>query len=482
MANIKFYSGEKVPMEMHKVRIVQKLNLPPIDQRLECMTEAGNNTFLLQNRDVFLDMLTDSGVNAMSDNQQASMLIADDSYAGSETFNRLTKKIKDIFNMDYFLPAHQGRACENILASTLIKEGDVIPMNYHFTTTKSHITLHGGIVEEICIDEGLKTTSNHPFKGNFDLNKLEALIAKYGAKRIPFVRLEAGTNLIGGQPLSLQNIKDVARICKSHGITTVLDASLLQDNLYFIKIREEACKNMSIREIIRAISDEMDIIYFSARKLGFARGGGIMMKTEKQCLMFKEYIPLFEGFLTYGGMSVREMEAIVVGLEETMDEDIISQGPIFIEYMVNELLKAGVPMVTPAGGLGAHINAREFLSHIPQEQYPAGALASALYIVSGVRGMERGTISEQREPDGSEHLAAVELLRLALPRRVFTLSQVKYAIDRIIWLYENREIVGGLKFIEEPAVLRFFFGRLAPVSDWQEKLVSKFKADFGDSL
>lgn len=482
MANIKFYSGENVPLEMHKVRIVQKLSLPTIEERLKCMSTAGNNTFLLQNKDIFMDMLTDSGVNAMSDNQQAAMMRADDSYAGSETFTRLAGKVKEIFGTNYFLPAHQGRACENILANAFVKPGSVIPMNFHFTTTKSHITRMGGRVEELVIAEGLKPTSDYPFKGNFDLPRLRALIEEVGAENIPFLRLEAGTNLIGGQPFSLENAKEVCSLCKEYNIMTVLDASLLQDNLYFIKQREVACKDMSIREITRALADMMDIIYFSARKLGFARGGGICTNKEALCSQMKEYVTLYEGFLTYGGMSVREMEAIVVGLDETMDEDIISQGPLFIEYMVKELQKHGVPVVTPAGGLGCHLNAFEFVSHIPQQEYPSGSLAVALYIASGVRGMERGTMSEQREPDGSEHFSDMELLRLAMPRRVYTLSQVKYAIDRVIWLYENRNLIGGLRFVEEPSVLRFFFGKLAPTSDWQEKLVAKFRKDFGDSL
>ena len=482
MSQIKFMSGENIPLEMHKVRIVQKLCLPTVEQRRKNMEAAGNNTFLLQNKDVFIDMLTDSGVNAMSDNQQAAMLQADDAYAGSATFTRLEGKLRELFGMDYYLPTHQGRAAENILAETYVKPGTVIPMNYHFTTTKAHITRLGGRVEELICDEGLESFNDYPFKGNFNVDKLRALIESEGVEKIPFVRLEAGTNLIGGQPLSLRNIKDVCAVCREYGILTVLDASLLQDNLYFIKQREEACKDMTIRQITREIADQMDILYFSARKLGFARGGGICIRSEAECLKMKELIPVYEGFLTYGGMSVREMEAITVGLEETMDEDVISQGPQFIRYMVDELHAAGVPVITPAGGLGCHIDVKQFLPHVPQEQYSAGALAAALYIAGGIRGMERGTMSEQREPDGSEHLAAMELVRLAVPRRVYTLSQVKYVIDRVKWLYENREIVGGLKFIEEPAVLRFFFGRLAPVSDWQEKLVAKFRADFGESL
>lgn len=482
MANVKFYGGKQLPLEMHKVRIVQKLFLPPVEERRRLVNEAGNNTFLLQNKDVFMDMLTDSGVNAMSDLQQSAMLRADDAYAGSETYNRLAAKVRELFHMDYFLPAHQGRAAENVLATAYVKPGDVVPMNFHFTTTKAHITRLGGAVEELIVKEGLAPANDCPFKGNFDIPRLEALIQKVGVEKIPFVRVEAGTNLVGGQPLSLQNMRDVAAVCKKYGIKLILDASLLQDNLWFIKQREAECKDWTIRQILDEIASLYDIIYFSARKLGFARGGGIAIRDKADEVRMKELIPLYEGFLTYGGMSVREMEAIVVGLDETLDEDIISQGPQFIEYMANELHRRGIPVILPAGGLGCHLNASEFLDHVPQAQYPAGALAAALYIAGGVRGMERGTLSEQRNEDGSERFAELELLRLAMPRRVFTLSQVEYAIDRVQWLYDNRRLVGGLTFVEEPSVLRFFFGRLAPVGDWQEKLVAKFRADFGDSL
>ncbi|MBR2476275.1 MAG: tryptophanase, partial [Bacteroidaceae bacterium] len=386
------------------------------------------------------------------------------------------------FGTEYFLPAHQGRACENILAETFVKPGDVVPMNFHFTTTKAHITRKGGSVVELIRPEGLLPQSDNPFKGNFDIPALEKLIEEVGADHVPFVRIEAGTNLVGGQPLSLENMLQVAEVCKKNGILSVLDASLLQDNLYFIKTREEACKNMTIKEIMRTLCEKMDLIYFSSRKLGFARGGAIVSNNEKLILKMKEYIPLYEGFLTYGGMEVRSMEAMAVGLLETLDEEIINQGPIFIEYLVKELNDYGVPMILPAGGLGAHINAMEFLKHIPQSQYPAGALATALYIAGGIRGMERGSLSEQRNPDGSENFAEMELVRLACPRRVFTLSQIKYCADRVKWLYDNRHLIGGLKWVEEPDVLRFFFGKLTPIGDWQEKLATKFREDFGDSL
>jgi tryptophanase len=482
MSDVKFYYGENIPLEMHKVRIVQKLNLVPIERRLEAITEAGNNTFLLKNRDIFLDMLTDSGVNAMSDKQLAAMMEADDSYAGSETFSKLETKVREIFGKEFFLPAHQGRACENIISKLFVKPGSIAAMNYHFTTTKAHISLNGGIVEEIIIDEGLEVTSDNPFKGNMDIGKLKALIERNGADKIAFVRMETGTNLIGGQPHSLENLRQVRKVCADYGILLIFDASLLADNLYFIKTREESCKNMTIREIIREISDLCDIIYFSARKLGCVRGGGICLNNRDIYSKMSELLPLYEGFLTYGGMSVREMEAMTVGLEETLDFNMVNQGPRFIASMVEELQKKEVPVVTPAGGLGCHLDALRFLDHVPQTEYPAGALGAALFIAGGVRGMERGTLSEQRDENGNEILSNMELLRLAMPRRVFTLSQVKYAVDRIGWLYENRKLIGGLVFEHEPKVLRFFLGRLKPVSDWQVKLAEKFRADFGDSL
>lgn len=482
MANIKFFGGQSVPLEMHKVRIVQKLRLLPLEERLQVLQAAGNNTFLLQNRDVFLDMLTDSGVNAMSDNQLAAMDRADDSYAGSESFTRLSQALENFFGTKYFLPAHQGRACEHILAQAFVKEGNVVPMNYHFTTTKSHITRMGGNVVELVGDHATEPTNLDPFKGNFDLDKLRKVIEKEGADNIPFIRLEAGTNLIGGQPFSLENALEVCKIAQEAGILTVLDASLWQDNLYFIMQREKAARGLSPLEITHRLADALDIIYFSARKLGFARGGGICTNNPSVVERCREFVTLFEGFLTYGGMSVREMEAITVGLGETLDEDVISQGPMFIAKMCEELEKQGVPVVNPPGGLGCHVDASRFLKHIPQDQYPAGALAAAIFLAGGVRGMERGTLSEERNPDGSEKFSEMELVRLALPRRVFTLSQVMYAVDRIAWLFQHRELIGGLRFVEEPSILRFFFGRLEPIGDWQEQLLAQFRLDFGDSL
>lgn len=480
MSEVKFYSRKPVPVEMHKVKIVQKLSLLPAEERLKKMESAGFNTFQLHNGDIFMDMLTDSGVNAMSDNMQSGMLKADDAYAGSETFYRMRDKLEEITGIPYLLPAHQGRACENILATRFVKPDSCVIMNYHFTTAKAHITRLGGRVEELVKDEGLVSKSNLPFKGNIDLDAVEACILKETPENIAYIRIEAGTNLIGGQPISFENMKDATDLAKKYGIITVLDASLLQDNLYFIKTREEAMKDKSIREITRMICDLYDIVYFSGRKFGFGRGGGILIRDKELFHSMEDLIPMFEGFLTYGGMSVKEMEALTVGFDETMDMDIISQGPQFINYCINELDKMGIPVITPGGGLGAHLDASVFVDHIPQHEYPAGALVCALYLCGGIRGMERGTLSEERNADGSERFASMELVRLALPRRVFTLSQVEYVIDRVKWVYDHRHLIGGLKFVHEPKTLRFFTGKLEPTSDWPQKLVAAYKADFGE--
>ncbi len=479
---VKFASGENIPLELHKVRVVQKLNLVPIERRLEAITEAGFNTFQLSTRDVFLDMLTDSGTNAMSDMQVAAMNRADDAYAGSQSFDRFKEAVEKVFGKKYLLPAHQGRAAENIIAKAFIKSDSIIPMNYHFTTTLAHIMLNGGKVIEILHDDATQIKSDNPFKGNIDIAKLEKVIAENGVEKIPFIRMEASTNLIGGQPFSVANMREVRKVADKNGLMIVLDASLIGENAYFIKKREPEFQNSTVAEILRSMCDLADIVYFSARKVTSSRGGGICTNNEALYKTMKPLIPVYEGFFTYGGISVREVEAMAVGMMETVDETVISQSPSFIEYLVEQLEKHGIPVVTPAGGLGCHVDAMGFIPHVPQKEYPAGALAAAFYLVSGVRGMERGTISSIRDENGNDILADVELLRLAMPRRVFTLSQVKYVEDRLNWLYQNRELIGGLKFIEEPPVLRFFDGRLAATSDWPQKLLRKFRQDFGDSL
>lgn len=481
-AKIKFYSGEDIPLEQHKVRVVQKLHLVPIERRLEALYEAGFNTFRLDTKDVFLDMLTDSGTNAMSDRQMGAMMIADDAYAGSQSFVRYQKAVEDVLGKKYLLPVHQGRAAENIISNAYIRKGSVVPMNYHFTTAMAHITQYGGKIEELLYDEAYVINSKHPFKGNMNLEKLEQCINRHGASKIPYIRMEASTNLIGGQPFSMENLRGVRAIADKYKIRLVLDASLIGENAYLIKQREDEFKNSTMAEILLTMTGLADLVYFSARKLSSSRGGGICTNDYAIFKELEPLVPLFEGFLTYGGMSVREIEAIAVGLYETLDETMICQSPQFIAYLVNNLEQKGIPVVTPAGVLGCHVNAMEICSHIPQAEYPAGALAAAFFLISGVRGMERGSVSNQRDEYGNETYADMELLRLAVPRRVFTLSQIKYVEDRLTWLYENRRLIGGLKFVYEPPVLRFFMGGLEPVNNWPQQLLAKFREDLGDSL
>ena len=482
MQEIKFYSGENIPLELHKTRIVQKLHLVPIERRLEALYEGGFNTFRLSTLDVFLDMLTDSGTNAMSDNQLSAMMQADDAYAGSQSFFRLQKAVEDVLGKKYYLPVHQGRAAENILSKAYIKSGNLIPMNYHFTTAMAHITENGGKIVELLYDEAYVVNSSNPFKGNMNIEKLEEMIRLHEPKNIPFIRMEASTNLIGGQPFSVQNLRDVRALADKYGIRLVLDASLLGENAYLVMKREEEFKNSTLGEIIRVMTDLSDLVYFSARKLSSSRVGGICTNDIGIYKELEALVPLYEGFLTYGGISVREIESMAVGLYETLDETVICQSPNFIEYLVNELDKKNIPVIKPAGVLGVHLDAMQICSHIPQSQYPAGSLAAALFLISGIRGMERGSISNQRDEYGNETYADMELVRLAVPRRVFTLSQIKYVEDRVNWLYDNRELIGGLKFVYEPPVLRFFMGGLEPVNDWPQRLMAKFKEDFGESL
>jgi len=479
---VKFFNGKQIPLEMHKVKIVQALNLVPVERRLQAIGEAGFNSFLLGTKDIFLDMLTDSGTNAQSDSQVSKMFIADEAYAGSQSFERFEKSVLMVFGKKYVLPVHQGRAAENMLGKAFIREGSVIPTNYHFTTTLAHIQLNGGKVLELFTSEAMKVKSSHPFKGNMDIRKLEDAIVSVGPENVPFIRMEASTNLLGGQPFSMENLRDVRGIADKYGIMIVLDASLVGENAYFIKLREKGFENSSLEEILSEMGSMCDIIYFSGRKVSSSRGGAICTNNQEIYDKIKFLLPVYEGFLTYGGIPIREIESMAEGLKETVDENVVSHSPTFINYMVNELDKLGIPVIMPGGALGCHIDAGQFLDHIPQDEYPAGALISAFYIVSGVRGMERGTMSNNRDENGKDILADLELMRLAVPRRVFTLSQIEYVIDRLNWLYKNRRLIGGLRFTQEPPLLRFFIGRLEALSDWPQKLAAKFREDIGDSL
>ncbi len=476
---IKLSDGSEIPMEMHKVRIVQASNLAPVGRRRQAIEEAGYNTFLLRTRDIFMDMLTDSGTNAMSDNQLAAMMVSDDAYAGSESFYRLADTIKEYFGFNYVLPVHQGRAAENLIAGIFVKQGDVVPMNYHFTTTRAHFEMRGGTVLEIFTDEALNTDSIDPFKGNIDLNKLQDVVETYGPARISFIRMEATTNLIGGQPFSLANLKGVKEIASRHGIPLVVDASLISENAYLIKMREEAYHDASIRDIIGEIMGLADLMYLSARKSCSVRGGLIATNDKAHYDAILPWLPVYEGFLTYGGMSTKEVEAMAVGIREMMDVNVAGASVDFIRYFAERLIERGVPVVTPPGGLACHLDAARFLPHLGSFDYPAGALTAAVYIASGIRSMERGTVSMDRDKEGNEVPSDLELARLAVPRRVYTMSHIQYAVDRIAWLYEHRDLVKGLRFVEEPPVLRFFFGKMSAVDGWDVDLARAFEERFG---
>jgi tyrosine phenol-lyase len=480
---IKLADGRRVPVEMHRVKIVQKINLIPAAERLTCLRSVGYNTFLLPSRDVFLDMLTDSGTNAMSDNQLAAMMVADDAYAGSESFFKLAKVVKKIFGFEHTLPVHQGRAAEHLLVKVLLKAPQVVLTNYHFPSTRVHVEIVGSQILDLVADEALIPGGTNPFKGNIDIAKLRKAIEAYGPENVAFVRMEATTNLIGGQPFSMQNLRDVKELAKKNGLLLVLDGSLIGENAYFIKQREAGYADKSIQEILLEMMGMVDIFYMSGRKSGGARGGLIATNHKQHFDHLMTWLPVYEGFSTYGGMSTKEIEAMAVGLEEMTQTEVAGSSPEFIQYFAERLQEHGVQVVTPPGGLACHVDARAFLPRVPPLQYPAEALNAALYLASGARGVERGTMSEDRDRNGNEITARMELVRLAIPRRAFTIGHIEYVAERVAWLHRHRELIGGLRFVEEPPVMRFFFGRLEPVGgDWGQKVVDAFKADFGDEL
>jgi tyrosine phenol-lyase len=477
---IKLWNGQEIPVEMYKARMVQKISLRPAEDRLRVMAEAGYNTFLLKSKDVYLDMLTDSGVNAMSDNQYAEFLRADDAYSGSMTFYDLAAAVKDVMGYEHIMNVHQGRAAEHLLSKVFSKPGGAIITNYHFTTTRAHIELTGASVcLELFHDEALQTKSTLPFKGNMDLDKLRAAIKKYGKDKIGYVRMEATTNLLGGQPFSMENLRAVRKICDESGLLLVMDGSLVADNAYLVWKREKGYENKTIAQIVKEMCGLANIFYMSARKNTCVRGGLIATNNKDLFGQLEPWLPVYEGFFTYGGMSMKEIGAMAVGLREMCDPGIAGSTIEQVKYMVETLDGLGIPVVTPAGGLACHIDARKFLPHVPKEQYIAGALTAALYITTGTRAMERGTISTDRAQDGTELYADLELTRIAIPRRVYSMSHLNYIIDRLLWIYKNRELIKGLKFVSEPPVLRFFLGKLVDLDGWARKLTDAFKKDFG---
>jgi tryptophanase len=479
---IKASDGREFPVEMHKTRMVQKIVLTPAEGRLKAIEEAGYNTFQLKTKDIFLDMLTDSGTNAMSDNQFAGFFKTDDAYAGSMTFYEFADAVRDVLGYNYVMNTHQGRAAEHLLAKVFVKQGQVVPTNYHFTTTKVHIELMGAKILEIYYDEATETKSTNPFKGNMDPQKLRDVIKKYGKEKISYVRMEATANLLGGQPFSMANMKEIIRIAKDAGLLTVLDGSLMCENAYLVMKREKGYENKTVAEIVKEMCGLVDLFYMSGRKNTCVRGGCIATNNKELFSKIQDWLPVYEGFYTYGGMSQREVGMMAIGMREMTDPSVAGCAVEQVKYFVNRLEEIGIPVVTPPGGLACHVDARKFAPHIPKEHYIAGALTAALYIVSGVRSMERGTISMERNPDGSEAYADLELTRIAIPRRVYTVSQIEYVVHRLNWLHKNRELVKGLKWVTEPPVLRFFIGKLDVLDNWSRELCNAFRKDFGDTL
>ncbi len=479
---IKASDGREFPVEMHKTRMLQNITLIPAEGRLKAIAEAGYNTFQLKTKDIFLDMLTDSGTNAMSDNQFAGFMTTDDAYSGSMTFYDFADAVRDVLGYKYVMNAHQGRAAEHLLAKTFVQEGHVVPTNYHFTTTKVHIELPGAKILEIYFDEALETKSTNPFKGNMDPQKLRDVIKKYGKEKISYVRMEATANLLGGQPFSMANYKEIMKISKDAGLLTVLDGSLLCENAYLVMQREEGYKNKTVAEIVKEMCSLCDIFYMSGRKNTCVRGGCLATNDKELFDKITPWLPVYEGFYTYGGMSQREVGMMAVGMREMTDPSVAGCAVEQVKYFANRLEETGIPVVTPPGGLACHIDAKKFVPHIPKEEYIAAALTAALYIASGVRSMERGTVSMERNPDGSEAYADLELTRIAIPRRVYTVSQIEYVVNRLNWLYKNKNLIKGMKWVSEPPVLRFFIGKLDVLDNWSKELCNVFRKDFGNNL
>lgn len=472
--------GGVLRVDGYRIRVVERLRLPSVWERLRAIREAGWNTFLLRADDIFLDMLTDSGVNAMTERQLAAMMSAQDAYAGSRTYYEFLDAVREVFGLEYAVPVHQGRAAEHLLAKIFVRPGSVVVTNYHFTTSKVHVELAGGQMIEIPVREALDTRSRHPFKGDMDVSMLEEVLSKYGRERIAYVRIEAVANLLGGQPVSMKNMREVREVCERHKIPLVLDASMIDWNAYFIKEREPGYSSRSLAEIVREMVGYADIVYMSARKAPAVRGGLVATSNREYYEKLVVLLPVYEGFPTYGGMSVKELAAMAVGLRDMVDESLVGSELELIRRGVEELDKRGVPVVLPPGGLGIHIDALRFLDHLPRDRYPAGSLAGALYLVSGVRSMERGALSMDRGPDGREVFPDLELVRIALPRRTYTESHIEYIVDRLTWLYENRDVIRGLRWVYEPPVLRFFLGRLEDIEGWGGELAKRFSRDLGD--
>lgn len=451
--------------EPFKIKVVEHVRLTTPEQRLRAITEAGYNTFLLRSEDVYIDLLTDSGTNAMSDWQWAGMMLGDEAYAGSRNFYHLEETVQRYYGYRYVVPTHQGRGAEHILSRILIKPGDVIPGNMYFTTTRLHQELAGGTFHDVIIDEAHDPESEHPFKGNVDLDKLETLIRRYGRQRIPYVCIAATVNMAGGQPISLENLRAVRDLTARHGIRVVLDGTRVAENAYFIQQREPGQSGRSVADIVKDLCSLTDACTMSAKKDALVNIGGFLAVNDEQIYEeARNLVVVYEGLHTYGGMAGRDMEAVARGIEESVQDDHIRARVGQVLYLGQKMRDWGIPIVVPIGGHGVFIDARRFLPHIPQEHYPAQALTAAIYLDSGVRGMERGIVSAGRDKDtGQEHKPRLELVRLAIPRRVYTQAHMDVVAESVLAVYEERDKIRGLRMVYEPKYLRFFQARFQPL-------------------
>lgn len=453
--------------EPYKIKSVEPLNILTRDERQKAIQEAGYNTFLLNSRDVYIDLLTDSGTNAMSDNQWAGIMTGDEAYAGSESFYHLENVVKEHFGYKHLIPTHQGRGAENLLSMLCINEGDYVPGNMYFTTTRYHQEKNGGIFVDIICDEAHQPEREDVlFKGNIDLNKLQQLIDEKGADKIAYICLAVTVNLAGGQPVSMQNMKDVYALARKHNIKVMFDATRCVENACFIKQREAGYENKTIKSIVREMFSYSDGCTMSGKKDCITNIGGFLCMNDDELFeKAKELVVVYEGMPSYGGMSGRDMEAMAIGIKESMDYNYISHRLAQVQYLGDKLTTAAVPIVQPIGGHAVFLDARAFLPHIEQETFPAQALAAAIYLDSGVRSMERGIVSAGRNVKTREnHKPKLELVRLTIPRRVYSYAHLDFVADSIIELYKNKENIKPLEFVYEPKMLRFFTSRFKEVS------------------
>jgi tyrosine phenol-lyase len=451
--------------EPYKIKMVEPVFMTTRAQREAFIKEAGYNTFLLRSRDVYIDLLTDSGTSAMSDRQWAGLMMGDEAYAGSESFYRMEKIIQHYYGYRYVIPTHQGRGAEHIISQILIKKGDLVPGNMYFTTTRLHQELAGGTFVDIIIDEAHDPQSTHPFKGNVNLEKLEKLIVEKGPERIPYVCIATTVNMAGGQPISLQNLKELRALTDKYGIRIVHDMTRVAENAYMIQQNEPGYADKSVAEITREICDLTDAATMSAKKDALVNIGGFLAMNDRELFdKARNLVVVYEGLHTYGGMAGRDMEALAIGITESVQDDHIRARVRQVQYLGNKLLEKDIPIVNPIGTHGIFLDAKSFLPHLSQDMFPAQTLAAELYLDSGVRSMERGIVSAGRNKKTGDHnYPKLELVRLTIPRRVYTQSHMDVIAESVEEVYQNRDKIRGLKMVYEPRYLRFFQARFEPL-------------------